>query len=93
MQAPMKPLFTREAARHFLEETVVHSMEGVLFASLSTLFTLAGAAVFLEDVNWHAGGAGRTAAAPVAAVPAVAERRPPPAATFQQASYVLPTAR
>jgi len=89
----MKPQFTREAARHFLEETVVHSMEGVLFASLSTLFTLAGAAIFLEDANWRAGGAGMTAAAQVPVVPVVAERRPPPVATMQQASYVFPTAR
>jgi len=93
MQAPMKPLFTREAARHFLEETVVHSMEGALFALLSALFTLAGAAIFVEDANWRTGGAGMTAAAPVPVVPVVAERRPPPAATMQQASYVLPTAR
>ena len=93
MQTSMKPLFMRERAMHFLEDTVVHSMEGVLFASLSTLFTLAGAAVFLEDSSWLAGSADMTASAPAPEPPAaVAERSPPPAG-MQQASYVLPTAR
>jgi hypothetical protein len=93
MQTSMKPLFMRERAMHFLEDTVVHSMEGVLFASLSTLFTLAGAAVFLEDSRWLAGGAEMTAAAPTPAAPVLADRPPQPIATLQQASYVLPTVR
>jgi hypothetical protein len=48
MSGPLKPLFMREAAMHFLRDTVVHSMEGVLFVLLSALFTLAGAAAFVE---------------------------------------------
>ena len=91
MNTPMKPLFMRERAMHFLKETVVHSMEGVLFVLLSTLFTLAGAAAFLEDSRWFA-GVDLTATASAPAAPAIAER-PPPVATVQQASYVLPTVR
>ena len=64
MQTPMKPLFMSERAMRFLEVTVVHSMEGVLFALLSALFTLAGAAAFLEDANWSSGSADVTASAP-----------------------------
>lgn len=92
MQTPMKPLFMRERAMRFLEVTVVHSMEGVLFALLSALFTLAGAAAFLENSRWLAGSAAMTASAPTAAVPALAERPPQPAA-MQQASYRLPDVR
>jgi hypothetical protein len=92
MHTPMKPLFTRERAMHFLKESVVHSMEGVLFVLLSTLFTLAGAAAFLEDSRWFT-GVDLTASAPAPAAPAIAERPPPPVATVQQASYVLPEVR
>jgi len=92
MHTPMKPLFMRERAMHFLKETVVHSMEGVLFVLLSTLFTLAGAAAFLEDSRQFA-GVDLTASAPAPAAPAIAERPPPPVATVQQASYVLPEVR
>lgn len=93
MHTPMKPLFMRERAMHFLKETVIHSMEGVLFVLLSTLFTLAGAAALLEDSRWFAGSLDLTAAAPAPAAPAIAERPPPPVATVQQAAYVLPTVR
>lgn len=91
MQTSMKPLFTGGRAKHFLEETVVHSMEGVLFVLLSALFTLAGAAAFLEDANWSSGDAGLTAAAPAApASPAVAQRAPEQVATIGQAAHVMP---
>jgi hypothetical protein len=92
MQTPMKPLFMRDRAMRFLEVTVVHSMEGVLFALLSALFTLAGAAAFLEDADWLAGSAGMTASAPAGAAPVLAERPPQPAG-MQQASYRLPDVR
>jgi hypothetical protein len=77
MQTSMKPLFMREKALHFLEETVVHSMEGVLFALLSALFTLAGAAAYLEDSSWFADSDQMTASAPSApAAQAVAQQGP-----------------
>ncbi len=88
MQTSMKPLFMRQRAMHFLERTVVHSMEGTLFALLSALFTLAGAAALFEDSGWLAGSAGMTASAPSAAeVPVVAHSTPPPAALH--AGYAL----
>jgi len=93
MQTSMKPLFMRERAMRFLEVTMVHSMEGMLFALLSALFTLAGAAIFLEDSRWLAGGAETTAAAPAPAAPVLAEHPPQPVAALQQASYVVPNAR
>ena len=93
MQASMKPLFMRERAMRFLEVTMVHSMEGMLFALLSALFTLAGAAIFLEDSRWLAGSAESTAAAPAPAAPVLAENPPQPVAALQQASYVVPNAR
>ena len=91
METPMKPLFMRQRALRFLTETVVHSMEGVLFVLVSMLFTLAGAAAVLEDSRWFA-GVDLTASAPAPATPAIAER-PPPVATAQQASYALPEVR
>ncbi len=94
MQTPMKPLFMREGAMHFLENTVVHSMEGVLFASLSTLLTLAGVAMFIENSDGSIGSIGMSASAPLqAAPPAVARRQPEPGARIQQASYVVPASR
>ncbi len=93
MQASMKPLFMRERAMRFLEVTVVHSMEGVLFALISALFTLGGAAVFFEDSRWLAGGAEMTAAAPAPAAPVLAEGPPQAVAALRQASYVLPAVR
>lgn len=90
MQTSMKPLFTGERAMRFLEITVVHSMEGVLFVLLSALFTLAGAAAFLEDSDWLAGSAGMTASAPAA--PLLAGRPSQPAG-MQQASYSPPSLR
>ena len=72
MQTSMKPLFMRERAMRFLEVTMVHSMEGMLFALLSALFTVAGAAAFLEDSSWLTGGAGLVASAPAPASPVVA---------------------
>jgi len=87
MQTSMKPLFMREGAMRFLEVTVVHSMEGMLFALLSALFTLAGAAALLEDSSWLAGSA-MTASAPAPAAPMLAEQRQP-LARLQQASFVL----
>jgi len=90
MQTSMKPLFTGERAIRFLEVTVVHSMEGVLFALLSALFTLAGAAALLENSSWLAGGAEMTASAGEPASRALAAQ---PAAGMQQASYAAPTAR
>ena len=93
MQTSMKPLFMRDGAMHFLRETVVSSMEGLLFILLSALFTLAGAAIFLEDSRWLAGGAETTAAAPAPAAPVLAEHPPQPVAALQQASYVGPNAR
>lgn len=92
MQTSMKPLFTGERAMRFLEITVVHSMEGVLFALLSALFTLAGAAAFLEDSNWLAGSAWMTASAPAPAAAVLAERPSQPAG-MQQASYSPPSLR
>jgi hypothetical protein len=93
MQTSMKPLFMRESALRFLEVTVVHSMEGMLFALLSALFTLAGAAVLLEDSRWLAGSAEMIASAPPAATPLLAERPPQPVPAIQPASYRLPDAR
>jgi hypothetical protein len=90
MQTSMKPLFMRERAMRFLEVTVVHSMEGVLFALLSAVFTLAGAAAFVEDSSWLAGRPEMTASAPAAAAPVLAARPPQPAPAIQQASYVPP---
>jgi hypothetical protein len=92
MQTSMKPLFMRESALRFLEVKVVHSMEGVLFALLSALFTLAGAAALLEDSRWLAANNEMTAAAPATAAPVLAERPPQPAG-MQQASYLLPNVR
>jgi hypothetical protein len=92
MQTSMKPLFTGERAMRFLEITVVHSMEGVLFVLLSALFTLAGAAAFLEDSDWLAGSAGMTASAPAPAAPVLAGRPSQPAG-MQQASYAPPDLR
>ena len=92
MQTSMKPLFTGERAMRFLEITVVHSMEGVLFVLLSALFTLAGAAAFLEDSDWLAGSAGMTASAPASAAPVLAGRPSQPAG-MQQASYSPPSLR
>ena len=93
MQTSMKPLFMGERAIRFLEVTVVHSMEGVLFALLSALFTLAGVAAFLEDSSWLAGGAGMTASVGAPAAPALAAQPPQPVAGMQQASYAAPTVR
>jgi hypothetical protein len=93
MQTSMKPLFMGERAIRFLEVTVVHSMEGVLFALLSALFTLAGAAALLEDSSWLAGSSSTVAAAPAAVAPVVAEQPPQPVSRMQQASYALPTVR
>lgn len=91
MPTSMKPLFTGERAKHFLEETVVHSMEGVLFVLLSTLFTLAGAAAFLEDASRSSGSVGLAASAPAAPASAAVDRRPPQQlASLRQASYVVP---
>jgi hypothetical protein len=64
MQTSMKPLFTGERAMRFLEVTVVHSMEGMLFALLSALFTLAGAAACFEDFGPTNALAEASAAAP-----------------------------
>lgn len=91
MQESMKPLFMRERAMRFLEVTVVHSMEGMLFALLSALFTLAGAAAFLEDADWLAGGAAMSASAPAPAAPVLAGPSLP--AGMQQASYAPPNLR
>ncbi len=93
MQTSMKPLFTHERAMRFLEETVVHSMEGVLFALISALFTLAGAAAFLEDSSWIAGRAEMTASAPAPVAPVLAAGPSQPVPGMRQASYVLPTVR
>ena len=96
MQTSMRPLFTGERAIRFLEVTVVHSMEGVLFALLSALFTLAGAAALLENSSWLAGGAEMSASAGAPASPALAAQPTQPtqpAAGMQQASYAAPTAR
>ena len=79
MQTSLKPLFMREGAMHFLGDTVVSSMEGLLFALISILFTLAGAAVFVEDSRWFDRGAEMTAAAPV-----LTERPLQPIAALQQ---------
>jgi hypothetical protein len=92
MQTSMKPLFTGERAMRFLEITVVHSMEGVLFALLSAVFTIAGAAAFLEDSGWFASSAGMTASAPAPAAPVLAARPSQPAG-MQQASYAPPNLR
>ncbi len=92
MQTSMKPLFMRERAMRFLEVTLVHSMEGVLFALLSALFTLAGVAAFVEDSSWLAASNDMTASAPAAAAPVLAERPPQPT-SMQQASYLLPDVR
>jgi len=92
MQTPMKPLFMRERAMRFLEVTVVHSMEGVLFVLLSALFTLAGVAAFVEDSSLLAASSAMTASAPAAAAPVLAER-PSQAAGMQQASYATPNPR
>ena len=89
MQTPMKPLFMSERAMRFLEVTVVHSMEGVLFVLLSALFTLAGVAAFVEDSSLLAASNAMTASAPAAAAPVLAERPSQPAG-MQQASYLLP---
>lgn len=77
MQTSMKPLFMRERAMHFLEETVVHSMEGVLFVLLSALFTLAGAAAVLEGANWPGGSVEMTAAKPAEPSSPALVQRPP----------------
>lgn len=93
MTTPMKPLFMREKAMHFFEETVVHSMEGMLFALLSALFTIAGAMALLEDFEWRDGAIGMTAAAPAAPTPpatAQAQPRPERVAVIEHAAYVLP---
>jgi hypothetical protein len=92
MQTSMKPLFMRETAMRFLEVTVVHSMEGVLFALLSVLFTIAGVAAVVEDWSGLAASNEMTAAAPAAAAPVLAERPPQPAG-MQQASYLPPDVR
>ena len=92
MQTPMKPLFMRERAMRFLEVTVVHSMEGVLFVLLSALFTLAGVAAFVEDSSLLAASNAMTASAPAAAAPVLAERPSQPAG-IQQASYATPNPR
>ena len=92
MQTPMKPLFMREGAMRFLEVTVVHSMEGVLFVLLSALFTLAGVAAFVEDSSLLAASNAMTASAPAAAAPVLAERPSQPAG-MQQASYAPPNPR
>lgn len=78
MTHSMKPLFTRESARRFLQQTVVGSLEGVLFLSLSTLFTLAGTAAFFEGSTFGAGVADMLLAAPPAraSVTAEADKRP-----------------
>jgi hypothetical protein len=91
MQTSMKPLFMRETAMRFLEVTVVHSMEGVLFALLSVLFTIAGVAAVVEDWSGLAASNEMTAAAPAAAAPVLAERPQP--AGMQQASYLPPDVR
>jgi hypothetical protein len=93
MQTSMKPLFMREGAMRFLEETVVHAMEGVLFVLLSTLFTLAGGAALFEDSLRLAGSAGMTASARGPDAPVVAERPPLQLATLQKASFVPPARR
>ena len=93
MSGPMKPLFMREKAMHFLEETVVHSMEGMLFALLSALFTVAGAMALLEDADWTDGVIGMTASAPAAPATqatAPAQRPPERRAFVRHASYVPP---
>ena len=84
MQTSLKPLFMREGAMHFLGDTVVGSMEGLLFALISILFSLAGAAVFVEDSRWFARGAEMTAVAPAPAAPVLTERPVQPIAALRQ---------
>jgi hypothetical protein len=75
MNAYAKPRPAGGRAAGFLQHTVVGSMEGVLFALLSTLLTLAGVSAFFEDAGWPAGIAEATASAP--AVPTTPAVRPP----------------
>jgi zona occludens toxin (predicted ATPase) len=69
----MKPLFTRAGAMQFLEQTVVHSLEGWLFALVSALLTLAGANAFIEGAIRPADNAAMVASAPAPAAPPTAQ--------------------
>ena len=93
MQTSMKPLFMHERAMRFLEETVVHSMEGALFFLLSSLFTLAGVAAVFEDSSRPAGGTTMAVSVPAPSSPLLP--RPPPLqlAVLQQASNAPPARR
>lgn len=93
MQTSMKPLFMREGAMRFLEETVVHSMEGVLFVLLSTLFTLAGGAAFFEGSSRLGSSAAMTASVRALDSPVAARRPPLQLAVVQQASFAPPARR
>lgn len=73
MTTSMKPLFTRAAAMQFLEQTVVHSLEGWLFALVSVLFTLAGANAFIEGALRPVDNAAMVASTPAPASPATAQ--------------------
>ena len=86
MNDTMKPLFTRETAMHFLRETVVSSMEGMLFVLLSALFTLAGAAAFLEDSGPRGGLSEMTAKAAPASP--IAARHSPQQVAVAQAAHL-----
>ena len=88
MHDTMKPLFTRERAMHFLRETVVSSMEGMLFVLLSALFTLAGAAALLEDLGSKGGLSEMTAKAAPAPPSPIAARHSPQQVAVAQAAHL-----
>jgi hypothetical protein len=64
MNASTKTLARAEGSARFLRQTVVSSMEGVLFALLSSLLALAVATAVLEDFGSTSAFAEATAAAP-----------------------------
>lgn len=49
MKTSKQPLLVCDGAARFLEETLVRSLEGTLFAAISVLFTLAGIAAVFEE--------------------------------------------
>lgn len=63
MKTSKKPLLVCDGAARFLEETLVRSLEGTLFAVVSAVFTVASIALVVDEAPWGRSGAQTMAAA------------------------------
>ncbi|MBI3156352.1 MAG: hypothetical protein HYZ20_13215 [Burkholderiales bacterium] len=77
MTTSKKPMLVCDGAARWLEETLVRSLEGTLFALVSALFALASIALVADEKPWGSSGAQTIAAtAPGPAAHARAEVAP-----------------